>query len=175
MTNCRCKGVSPSGKTKREQSISKEKDKKERKRESSKEKGGRCFVSAAACLPLRNTRVAAEIDSYGDPKEQKTNECFTECERARGAKRRRRACTRGRRWRAPFCVHMESAKPTLWPSPLVFTWTWPRTYLVAKPSYVHIEVAKPSLLVNLPLGCFRWCSWCLWKALDEEGCMGLVP
>jgi hypothetical protein len=26
------------------------------------------------------------------------------------------------------------------------------------------------------LGCFRSCSWCLWKALDkEEGCMGLVP
>jgi hypothetical protein len=25
------------------------------------------------------------------------------------------------------------------------------------------------------LGCFRWCSWCLWKALDEEGCVGLVP
>ncbi len=25
------------------------------------------------------------------------------------------------------------------------------------------------------LGCFRLCSWCLWKALDEEGCMGLVP
>ncbi len=24
-------------------------------------------------------------------------------------------------------------------------------------------------------GCFRSCSWCLWKALDEEGCMGLVP
>jgi hypothetical protein len=24
------------------------------------------------------------------------------------------------------------------------------------------------------LGCFRSCSWCLWKALDEEGCMGLV-
>jgi len=22
---------------------------------------------------------------------------------------------------------------------------------------------------------FRSCSWCLWKALDEEGCMGLVP
>jgi hypothetical protein len=19
------------------------------------------------------------------------------------------------------------------------------------------------------------CSWCLWKALDEKGCMGLVP
>ncbi len=27
------------------------------------------------------------------------------------------------------------------------------------------------------LGCFRLCSWCLWKALllDEEGSMGLVP
>jgi len=24
-------------------------------------------------------------------------------------------------------------------------------------------------------GCFRLCSWCLWKALDEEGCMGLSP
>jgi hypothetical protein len=24
-------------------------------------------------------------------------------------------------------------------------------------------------------GCFRSCSWCLWKALDKEGCMGLVP
>ncbi len=24
-------------------------------------------------------------------------------------------------------------------------------------------------------GCFRLCSWYLWKALDEEGCMGLVP
>jgi hypothetical protein len=23
--------------------------------------------------------------------------------------------------------------------------------------------------------CFRSCSWCLWKALDKEGCMGLVP
>ncbi len=25
------------------------------------------------------------------------------------------------------------------------------------------------------LGCFRSCSWCLWKALNEEGFMGLVP
>jgi hypothetical protein len=23
------------------------------------------------------------------------------------------------------------------------------------------------------LGCFRSCSWCLLKALDEEGCMGV--
>ncbi len=22
---------------------------------------------------------------------------------------------------------------------------------------------------------FRSCSWCLWKALDKEGCVGLVP
>jgi len=25
------------------------------------------------------------------------------------------------------------------------------------------------------LGCFRSCSWCLWKALNKEGCMGVVP
>jgi len=24
-------------------------------------------------------------------------------------------------------------------------------------------------------GCFRLYSWCLWKAFDEEGCLGLVP
>ncbi len=23
--------------------------------------------------------------------------------------------------------------------------------------------------------CFRLCSWCLWKALNEKRCMGLVP
>jgi hypothetical protein len=22
--------------------------------------------------------------------------------------------------------------------------------------------------------CFKSCSWCLWKALDEEGCMGFI-
>jgi hypothetical protein len=26
----------------------------------------------------------------------------------------------------------------------------------------------------IELGCFRLCSWCLWKALDKEGYMGLV-
>jgi hypothetical protein len=25
------------------------------------------------------------------------------------------------------------------------------------------------------LGCFRSCARCLWKALNEDGCMGLVP
>jgi len=23
-------------------------------------------------------------------------------------------------------------------------------------------------------GCFRSCSWCLWKALNKEGCIGLA-
>ncbi len=26
-----------------------------------------------------------------------------------------------------------------------------------------------------PPRCFKLCSWCLWKALHEEWCMGLVP
>ncbi len=25
------------------------------------------------------------------------------------------------------------------------------------------------------LGCFISCFWCLWKAVNKEGCMGLVP
>jgi site-specific recombinase len=29
--------------------------------------------------------------------------------------------------------------------------------------------------INYETGCFRLCSGCLWKALDQEGCMGLVP
>ncbi len=33
--------------------------------------------------------------------------------------------------------------------------------------FVVVRSTKPA--------CFRLCSWCLWKALDEEGCMGLVP
>ncbi len=28
---------------------------------------------------------------------------------------------------------------------------------------------------SIELGCFRSCSWSLWKALDKDGCMGLVP
>ncbi len=30
------------------------------------------------------------------------------------------------------------------------------------------------IMRSTELGCFRSCSWCLWKALDKEGCMGLV-
>jgi hypothetical protein len=32
-----------------------------------------------------------------------------------------------------------------------------------------------AVMRSTELGCFRLCSWCLWKALDEERCMGLVP
>jgi hypothetical protein len=30
------------------------------------------------------------------------------------------------------------------------------------------------IMRSIKLGCFRLCSWCLWKALDKEECMGLV-
>jgi hypothetical protein len=32
------------------------------------------------------------------------------------------------------------------------------------------------IMRSTELECFKSCSWCLWKALDEEeeGCMGLV-
>ncbi len=28
------------------------------------------------------------------------------------------------------------------------------------------------IMRSTELGCFRLCSWCLWKSLDEEECMG---
>ncbi len=31
-----------------------------------------------------------------------------------------------------------------------------------------------AVMRSAELGCFRSCSWCLWKALDKEGCMGLI-
>jgi hypothetical protein len=30
------------------------------------------------------------------------------------------------------------------------------------------------LMRSRELGCFRLCSWCVWKGLKEEGCIGLV-
>jgi hypothetical protein len=30
------------------------------------------------------------------------------------------------------------------------------------------------LMKSIKLGCFKSCSWSLWKALEEEGCIGLV-
>jgi hypothetical protein len=37
----------------------------------------------------------------------------------------------------------------------------------------HLSMEKGSLFVLMRST--KLCSWCLWKALDEEGCMGLVP
>ncbi len=31
------------------------------------------------------------------------------------------------------------------------------------------------VMTFIGLGCFRSCSWCLWKALKKEGWMGLIP
>jgi len=31
------------------------------------------------------------------------------------------------------------------------------------------------IMRSIELGCFKLCFWCLWKALNKEGCMGLVP
>ncbi len=42
--------------------------------------------------------------------------------------------------------------------------------------YLWRKVVCFVVMRSAELGCFRSCSWCLWKALDEEeGCMGLVP
>jgi hypothetical protein len=46
--------------------------------------------------------------------------------------------------------------------------------------YISLSIKEGSLFCfvvmrSTELRCFRSCSWCLWKALDEEGCMGLVP
>jgi hypothetical protein len=45
---------------------------------------------------------------------------------------------------------------------------------------LHLSMKEGSLFCFVvmrftKLGCFSLCCWCLWKALDEEGCMGLVP
>jgi hypothetical protein len=31
------------------------------------------------------------------------------------------------------------------------------------------------LMRSIKLGCFKLCSWPRWKALEEKGCIGLVP
>jgi hypothetical protein len=55
-----------------------------------------------------------------------------------------------------------------------------RTELLICFNSEHLSVKEVSLFCFVVMrstewGCFRSCSWCLWKALDEEGCMGLVP
>jgi hypothetical protein len=50
-----------------------------------------------------------------------------------------------------------------------------RDALGIKPSHLSMKVVCFVVMRSTELGCFRSCSWCLWKALDEEACMGLVP
>jgi hypothetical protein len=55
-----------------------------------------------------------------------------------------------------------------------------KDYLIRKQTLVkYLSMKEGSLfcfVVMSPtsLGCFRSCRWCLWKALDDEGCTGLV-
>jgi hypothetical protein len=48
---------------------------------------------------------------------------------------------------------------------------------ICGPIYPSMKVVLFCFVVirSTELGCFRSCNWCLWKALNEEGCMGLVP
>jgi hypothetical protein len=41
--------------------------------------------------------------------------------------------------------------------------------------YLWRKVVSFVVMRSIEPGCFRLCSWCLWKALDKEGCLGLVP
>jgi hypothetical protein len=52
-----------------------------------------------------------------------------------------------------------------------------RDALGIKPSHLYLwrKVVCFVVMRSTEPGCFRSCSWCLWKALDKEGCMGLVP
>jgi hypothetical protein len=56
------------------------------------------------------------------------------------------------------------------------------THLMSISRDLSMKEGSLFLLVmrSIGLGCFRLCSWCLWKArlwkaLDEDECMGLVP
>jgi len=47
-------------------------------------------------------------------------------------------------------------------------------------SGIYLSIKKGSLFCFVVMrstepGWFRLCSWCLWKALNKEGCTGLVP
>jgi hypothetical protein len=65
--------------------------------------------------------------------------------------------------------------------PLLLAQQWHAISIqVFKSIYVWRNVKEGSLFCFVVMRfteprCFRLCSWCLWKALDEEGCMGLVP
>jgi hypothetical protein len=51
---------------------------------------------------------------------------------------------------------------------------------ILKHKYEHLSMKEGNLFCFVVMrstkpGCFRSCSWCLWKDSDKEGCMGLVP
>jgi len=49
--------------------------------------------------------------------------------------------------------------------------------LIENSSYISMKEGNLIYFVvmrSTKLRCFKSCSWCLWKAFDKEGCMGLV-
>jgi len=80
------------------------------------------------------------------------------------------------KWFLPLKIQINFKKPSFGRKNQLRTWyTWANntshTNLSMKEGILFCFVVMRST----ELGCFRLCSWCLWKALDEEGCMGLVP
>jgi hypothetical protein len=150
VTNCRCKRVSPSEKTKREQSISKEKTKKREREKAAKKKGGGYALILGPLAYLCGTRALLQRLTAMAIRRSKrrTSALRSAREREREGRKRDSEEVRGGGDGGP--------RPA-------FTWSGPNLpcgqaqlcssgrgqepYLVAKPSYVHIEVAKPSLLV----------------------------
>ncbi len=63
-----------------------------------------------------------------------------------------------------------SPSPTLSPIPCFWSFVKSPNLPMKEDSLFCFVVMR-----SIELGCFRPCSLCLWKALDEEGCMGLVP
>ncbi len=64
----------------------------------------------------------------------------------------------------------------------IFTWFSSQTISLLSLTHQHLSVKEGSLFCfvlfvfmrSTKLGCFRLHSWSLWKALEEEGCIGLV-
>jgi hypothetical protein len=57
---------------------------------------------------------------------------------------------------------------------------WQVPHLGIETSRIHLSMKEGSLFCFVVMrsskpGCFRLCSQCIWKALHEEGYMGLVP
>ncbi len=48
-------------------------------------------------------------------------------------------------------------------------WDYP-IYLLKEGSLFCFVIMR-----STELRCFRSCSWCFWKSLNEKGCLGLIP